>query len=314
MPMKAKLLLIFMLVPALMRAQEVGVVCVSAANLHLNPDYESPLETQEIMGVPLAICDTSRYWVNVITPQPYQAWITDKNMVRLSADEFEAYQAAPKYIVTAVESVVYSQPSCTSAPVSDLVCGCILRKEFKGLKPLVKKGFRAVVLPDGRKGWVPLGHLEDIDAWQRRVQSLNAEDIVELAISHAMKMLGRPYVWGGNSSRGFDCSGLVRNCFLMTGKALPRNASQQFAYGKEIPVQRLADGSFNLSSLQRGDLVFFGRMDPEKGARISHVGIYLGGNRFIHSSQLVRVNSLSPSDEDCYENYWRLVKACRIVE
>lgn len=312
--MKVKLLLLFMLVPALVHAQDVAVVCVSAANLHLKPDYESPLETQELMGVPVAVCDTSAYWVNVITPQPYQAWITDKNLAIFSADEFEAYQAAPKYIVTAVESVVYSQPSFSSFPVSDLVCGCILRKEFKGRKPLAKRGFSAVILPDGRKGWVPLRHLEDMDAWQKRVQSLNAGDRVELAISHAMKMLGRPYVWGGNSSRGFDCSGLVRSSFLMTGKALPRNASQQFAYGKEIPVQRLADGSFDLSSLQRGDLVFFGRMDPEKGARISHVGIYLGGNKIIHSSQLVRINSLSPSDEDCYENYRRLVKACRIVE
>jgi cell wall-associated NlpC family hydrolase len=66
-------------------------------------------------------------------------------------------------------------------------------------------------------------------------------------------------------------------------------------------------------NLQRGDLVFFGTpATDEKPMRITHVGIYLGGNKIIHSSHRVRINSLIPGDEDYYENSHRLVAAIRL--
>ena len=67
-------------------------------------------------------------------------------------------------------------------------------------------------------------------------------------------------------------------------------------------------------NLQRGDLVFFGTpaTEPEKKPRISHVGIYLGNGKMIHSSHKVRINSLIPGEEDYYENSHRLVAAIRL--
>jgi hypothetical protein len=90
-------------------------------------------------------------------------------------------------------------------------------------------------------------------------------------VSTARRFIGTPYQWGGASPRsGFDCSGLTMTVYRLNGLDLPRTAASQFHAGR--PVSRHA--------LQEGDLVFFntGRRD-----RITHVGIYSGGGRFIHA-------------------------------
>ena len=128
---------------------------------------------------------------------------------------------------------------------------------------------------------------------------------VEKIIAEAEKLVGVPYLWGGMSASGLDCSGLVRLCYLMHGILLPRNASQQISCGDKVPS--------GIENLRRGDLVFFGTPATEnRKQRVTHVGIYLGNNHIIHASQVVRINSLLPSDADYYENSHRLLGATRL--
>jgi cell wall-associated NlpC family hydrolase len=112
---------------------------------------------------------------------------------------------------------------------------------------------------------------------------------------NAMRFLGTPYVFGGTSAGGFDCSGYVQHVFAMLGLRVPRTADEQYAAAHRI-----------LGSMRPGDLVFF--QTYERGA--SHVGIYLGHDRFIHSSSSkgVVVSSL-------HDNYWnaRYLGAKRVV-
>jgi cell wall-associated NlpC family hydrolase len=112
---------------------------------------------------------------------------------------------------------------------------------------------------------------------------------------HAMRFLGVRYSFGGTSAYGFDCSGYVQHVFALMGRSLPRTADAQYFAGKSF-----------LGQPRPGDLVFFHTY--ERG--VSHVGIALGGDRFVHasSSHGVMVSSL-------HDSYWgvRYLGAKRVV-
>jgi cell wall-associated NlpC family hydrolase len=99
--------------------------------------------------------------------------------------------------------------------------------------------------------------------------------------------MGIPYLWGGTSAKGFDCSGFVKTVYFLNGLILDRDASQQFQNGLRIRARR---ESFP-DSLMAGDLMFFG--SSRRGRpRASHVGMYIGNGEFIHCAGMVKVNSL----------------------
>lgn len=103
-------------------------------------------------------------------------------------------------------------------------------------------------------------------------------------IATAKKYIGVPYVWGGSSPSGFDCSGFVQYVFKAHGITLPRTAKQQWKVGTSV----------SKANLRPGDLVYFANTYT---SGISHLGIYVGNNQFIHasSSQGVVISSLSNS-------------------
>ena len=98
----------------------------------------------------------------------------------------------------------------------------------------------------------------------------------------AMHYLGVPYVWGGSTPSGFDCSGFVMYVFAQIGVGLPHSSYSQ--YGMGAPV--------SMSQLQPGDLVFF--------AGASHEGIYIGGGQFIHAPHTGDVVKISSLDDSWY--------------
>ena len=229
---------------------------------------------------------------------------------------------------------IYEHPSRSSQTVCDLVGGDILQLAGKGRK------WVEVMTPSGKHGYIPREEIREFKgfrsiAWSKNrnevpeYQSFISQEEIEGMIGTAMQLLGVPYLWGGMTPKGVDCSGLVRWAYLMNGILLPRNASQQIFCGKEIEVE--ADSHYwdeaqrkdmdafkqemqkRISKLKRGDLLFFGTpATQEKGRRIGHVGIYLGDGKMIHSSHLVRINSLIPDQADYYENAHRLLGASRL--
>lgn len=300
------------LIAAAGHAQEkrMAVVETSTCYMRIAPDYESALETQELMGTVVEIVGESGYWREIVSPQPYKAWATEKTLVEMTAEEIKEYEAAPKYMFTELYGHVYMKPSEKSQTLCDLVGGDVMRMALKNGKAAIKGKWAMVMLPSGKTGWVPktavktLGERTNIRMGDGADNMISIEKM-EAIIASAHQLLGVPYLWGGMSAKGVDCSGMVRISAIMNDVLLPRNASQMIKCG--IPLQ--------LDQLQRGDLVFFGTpATEEKPRRVTHVGIYLGDNRIIHSSHMVRINSLNPEDADYYENAHRLIAACRLFK
>lgn len=128
----------------------------------------------------------------------------------------------------------------------------------------------------------------------------NAKDIVQTALA----VLGTPYEWGGTAENGFDCSGLIQYAYARHGIRLPRMSRDQAHAGSLVtPV---------VEALQPGDILLF---SAQPGGGVTHVGMYVGEQTFIHSSNTgVKLSRLEPQDPDGAWWVSRLVGARRIVE
>lgn len=297
-----------------------GVTCFSVNFLREQPDFPRELGNQLLMGTPVEITGREGYWMQVVSPDPYKAWCVEMGIAEMTGEELQNYIAAPKYIVTAEYSHVFSSPSERSERLSDLVMGDLLRIVFPKNGPrqgrhagsggISCRGFFKVLMPSGVEGYVRKKDMEEFGKW-----AADRKATEENIIKTARLFLGTPYLWGGTSIKGVDCSGLTRMVWFMNGVLLPRNASQQAKTGTCIPYPGQGNDSVDretmlefCSSLIPGDLIFFG-----SGKNVSHVGIYIGKGHFIHASQYVRTSSLIPGDKDYYELSWKLLHACRII-
>lgn len=289
---------LLLLLPLTSFAQRRGVIDVSVAHLREEPSYTAEMGTEELMGREVEIVGESGYWLQLITPDGYKAWTNRLCVKEMPEDRLRMYRASDKYICLSMYSTIYSGASEKSLPLSDLVRGdCLLISKGRA-----KNGFVRVSTPSGKEGWVRRKDVYPLDKWQSETVC-SGENVVKEALLY----VGIPYLWGGYSVKGFDCSGLVKMAFMMNGAGLPRNASQQAKLGEDIDISGVRDG--DCSVLKKGDLIFFGDSDSGK---VTHVGIYIGNSRMVHSSQVVRINSLRKTDGDCYENIDRLLCARRL--
>ena len=112
---------------------------------------------------------------------------------------------------------------------------------------------------------------------------------IEKVIAKGKQVLGTHYLWGGKTSEGIDCSGLVQSSYLAAGVHLPRDAYQQFYVGQ------LSATRWHTAGLRRGDTLYFLGGD----GKIRHTGIYLGDDHYMHAVMPVaRINSFNPADPD----------------
>ena len=274
-----------------------AVPVVSVTNLRQAGDYDAGMETQALLGMPMRVLKNDS-WLKVQTPDDDVAYVLNSSVKRMTDAEMKAWNTAQQVVVTSLVAFVYEKPNTKSAHVSDVVAG-------NRLKMVAKSGkYYNVEYPDGRRGYIAATDAQPLDQWRRSVKH-DAQSI----IATGKTMIGAPYMWGGMSTKGMDCSGFVRTSFLLHDITLPRNAYQQAAVGQHIDIAP------DFSNLQPGDLVFFGRRaTDDKPAHVSHVGIYIGNKKFIHSLAWVHISSFNPADPE-YDEYDlnRLLWAQRVL-
>ena len=274
-----------------------GIVNVSVCNLRAEADFSSEMMSQGLMGMPVRVLQRDG-WYRVQTPDDYIAWVHRVGIHPVTEEELDNWNRAEKIVVTSHYGFVHSLPDLTSQTVSDVVAGNRLKWEG------TRGAFYKVVYPDGREGYIS----RSISMPEKKWRASLKQDAAHV-IATAYTLMGIPYLWAGTSSKGVDCSGFMRTILFMHDIIIPRDASQQAYVGEHIDIAP------DFGNLQPGDLIFFGRKaTPGHKERVVHVGMYVGGKRFIHSQGDVRVSSFDSEDKlfDAY-NLGRLLFAARIL-
>lgn len=267
---------------ASLAAKMYGLVNVSVANIRSEDKHWGEMASQVLLGTPLKIMKKVREgWYYVQSPDGYLGYLDAGAFITIDESTFRRWQAAPKVVFWKDYGFSLLNPSADSPRVSDLVAGALLERGQQ------TSNYTEVKYPDGRTAFVNTEDIQVVSKWLAE-----ADPSPAAFLETAKQFIGRPYLWGGTSGKGMDCSGFTKTVFYLHGMILQRDASQQVHTGIEVPFDS------TLSQIQAGDFLFFGyKATPEKKEKVTHVGIYLGNGQFIHSGDDnpgIRIQSLYP--------------------
>jgi cell wall-associated NlpC family hydrolase len=259
-----------------------GVVLTNIANVYKEPDTTVELVTQAIVGTTLTIEESSEGWQYVRLPDRYHGWIEACHVRQYAPDEPPYASSGPVAEIQSLLAFLHRQPDDTTpAPALQVPIGARLEVAEEREERV------RVVLPEGRALWMRRSDVVILEA-----NSPRPRGSVQQVLETAKRFLGLPYMWGGNTPLGIDCSGFVQLAYHLHGVLLLRDSSIQYTQPGLLPVKR--------EELEPGDLVFFGRK------AITHVGMVLGNGEFIHATTHLRsVVQISRLDEAHWtELYW----------
>lgn len=254
-----------------------GIVRSPVLNVRAEPRQGAELITQGLMGATLRILKQDKDWVRIqMEDDQYVGWAERANLSLGDAQLVGNWQKLPKVLVDVPVARV------TDKPGGRQVARVYLTTRL-GLVAQTAQGYQ-VQLPSGFKGFI-LKHEAKLPKGPEAACQLPL-------IAKGKALIGVPYLWGGTSAAMLDCSGFTQTLYRLYGHQLPRDADQQMAITKRV----------ERNQLKAGDLIFF----SEHRKWPTHVGIYIGEGRFIHSASSrggVGINSLNPRSPEYVKWY-----------
>lgn len=265
---------------------EYGIASQAVVPVRAEPSHRAEMVTQVLFGEMFRITAHEGSWCGVtLIFDGYEGWIEQKQISILSHSEFLTLEKA-------------------SSPVSMDLVQLVFREKHQDMMPIVL-GSSLPGYHDGRfsfagETYYYEGTLPDSFANSIENHGLTSEAIRKQLVENAMLYLNAPYLWGGRSPLGIDCSGLIQMVYKLLNFQLYRDSSRQATQGEVVGI---------LFEAMPGDLAFF---DNEEGT-ITHVGMLLGQHRIIHSSGIVRIDHLDQEgifdkESGKYTHRLRLIK------
>lgn len=238
-------------------------VNTGVANIYKHPEFRSEVVSQAVLWEQLRYSERENHFMRVVTEDGYSGWISKFQMAESVQNPDFKFK-----MITAPQVYFYAKPEENNDIIRDATCGVMV--------PVLAENdqwFQSC-FPDGLVGWSKKSAYKNVPLNKR-------SDLVKTATS----FMGLPYIWGGKTPKGFDCSGYTQLVHKLSGFNLRRDAWMQFKDARLVSSDPLSG--------EPGDLYFF----SEKDDQISHVGICIAPGKVIHARGMVRINSLNANDK-----------------
>lgn len=253
-----------------------GICLLSVVPCRKEPAGTSEMVTQLLFGEHYSIIEQKEDWLKILTAiDSYECWLSIKQHSKLSETAFQNLQKAATYYCSDLISLITDTVSNRQFPLT-----------------------MGAVLPDIKNGNLKIDDYRfTLDGSVSAAKSKKGSDQI---ISTAFSLLNAPYLWGGRTAFGIDCSGFTQLVYKLNGYQLPRDAYQQVELGYPLSFVEEAEA---------GDIAFF---DNEEG-KIVHVGILLDNQQIIHASGCVRIDKydhygIFNGDTGKYSHSMRVIK------
>jgi cell wall-associated NlpC family hydrolase len=278
-PLAALALLALCCVPGAFAKNSTQTVVVPVANMYSHPSDQSDVVSQAIYGSNVTLLTAHGEWCRIQTADHYKGWVPSRHLRLVQSGDGYATTG----VVVQVESLfanLYHEPDVTRhKPVLTIPFETRLEvipdeKEGEKVEKKTKAATPKKEIKPTPAGWLQVRLPGKTDAWIQSAdvvpdpKPLSIPESIELA----KRFLGLPYLWGGTSSFGFDCSGFTQMLLRVRGITMPRDADKQAAWTGVVPVER--------KDLQPGDLLFFG----SSSRNITHTAMYIGDGQFIQAT------------------------------